>query len=253
MIDPALYTPSKRMRFMTSALATTSSGSFLVSKDTITSTSRLPNPVLEGPPTTIPRLDLTVLELDDKELEGMSKNELLEASKRMRQTIGVANQHIVARDGIIESSHATIVLQNVFCERQSQALQAKEKKKNKTSRVALSMGGLGRHLTDPEWIAKTEEAQKARDAEAAAKVRRAEGREAARIAKDAREKVWKDIKAAHEKAVAAWEERCRDLRAIRTRAKDLPKKPVRPKKPKAPAVEEPPAGGDDDESSSDEE
>jgi hypothetical protein len=38
-IDPALYTPSKRMRFMTSALATTSSGSFLVSKDPVTTKS----------------------------------------------------------------------------------------------------------------------------------------------------------------------------------------------------------------------
>ncbi|KAF8211790.1 hypothetical protein K438DRAFT_1494564, partial [Mycena galopus ATCC 62051] len=118
MIDPELYTPSKCMRFMTSALATTSSGSFLVSKDPITSTSRLPKPVLEGPPTTIPQLDLTLLELSDTALESMLKSELLEATKRMRENLGVANQYIVARDGIIEPSHATIVLQNVFCERQ---------------------------------------------------------------------------------------------------------------------------------------
>ncbi|KAF8201226.1 hypothetical protein K438DRAFT_1582162 [Mycena galopus ATCC 62051] len=251
-IDPALYTPSKRMRFMTSALSATSSGSFLVSKDPITSKSRLPPPVLEGPPSTIPRLDLTSLQFSDQDLEKMSKNELPEASKRLRQNLGLANQHIVARDGIIESSHATIVLQNVFCERQSEALNAKEQKK-KTNRVTLSMGGLGRHLTAPEWIAKTEEAQRLRDAENVAKVQRAEDREAARMAKEALEERWKEMKAAHEKAVVTWEAECRDLRAEGCRPKDLPKKPVRPKKPKPPVVDEPPAARDDDDSGSEEE
>ncbi|KAJ7679698.1 hypothetical protein B0H14DRAFT_2423113, partial [Mycena olivaceomarginata] len=154
-------------------------------------------------------------------------------------------------DGIIESSHATIVLQNVFCERQSQALHAKENKK-KSGRAVLSMGGLGRHLTDPEWIAKTREAQEARDAEAVAKVQRAEGREAAKIARETRAKEWEDIKAVHEAAVAAWERDCAARHETGCRAKDLPKKPVRPKKPKAPVVEEPLAGAVDDESSSDE-
>ncbi|KAF7336140.1 DDE-domain-containing protein [Mycena venus] len=177
-IDPALYTPSKRMRFMTSALTTTSSGSFLVSKDLVTSKSHLPDPVLEGPPTIIPQLDLGSMELSDEDLERMSKHELLEATKMLRQNLGLANQHIAARDGIIESAHATIVLQNVFCERQSEALNAKEQKK-KSNHVALSMGGLGRHLTALEWIEQTELAQKARDDEIAVKEKRAEGREAA--------------------------------------------------------------------------
>ncbi|KAJ7435542.1 hypothetical protein B0H11DRAFT_1937476 [Mycena galericulata] len=52
-IDPALYRPAKRMRMMTSALETSTSGSFLVSKDPVTSQSGLPAPVLEGPPTAI--------------------------------------------------------------------------------------------------------------------------------------------------------------------------------------------------------
>ncbi|KAJ7573615.1 hypothetical protein C8J56DRAFT_1065754 [Mycena floridula] len=49
-IDPALYTPSKRMRFMTHALSTTTSGSFLISNEPITSSHPIPEPVLEGPP-----------------------------------------------------------------------------------------------------------------------------------------------------------------------------------------------------------
>ncbi|KAJ7809841.1 hypothetical protein B0H14DRAFT_2269186, partial [Mycena olivaceomarginata] len=218
MIDPALYIPSKRMRFMTSALAPTSSGSFLVSKNPVTSQSRLPAPVLEAAPTTIAQPDWTSLRLSDQDLEGMSKHQLLEATKKMWQNLGAANQQIAARDGIIESSHATIVLQNVFCERQRQALHAKENKK-KSGRAVLSMGGLGRHLTDPEWIAKTREAQEARDAEAVAKVQRAEGREAAKIARETRAKEWEDIKAAHEAAVAAWERDCAARRETGCRPK----------------------------------
>ena len=49
-IDPALYTPSKRMRMMTSALAGTASGSFLVSNNPVTSQSSIMHPVLEHVP-----------------------------------------------------------------------------------------------------------------------------------------------------------------------------------------------------------
>ncbi|KAJ7325744.1 hypothetical protein DFH08DRAFT_816824 [Mycena albidolilacea] len=223
MIDPALYTPSKQMRFMTSALAMTSSGSFLVSKNPVTSQSRLPAPVLEAMPTTIAQPDWTSLQLSDQDLEGMSKHQHLEATKK-----------------------------NVFCERQSQALHAKENKK-KSGRAVLLMGGLGRHLTDPEWITKTREFQEARDAEAVAKVQRAEGQEAAKIARETHTKEWEDIKVVHEAAVAMWERDCAARREVGCRAKDLLKKPVRPKKPKAPVVEEPPTGAVVDESSSDDE
>ncbi|KAJ7761269.1 hypothetical protein DFH07DRAFT_771594 [Mycena maculata] len=238
MIDPALYTPSKRMRMMTGAFATSSSGSFLVSKEPLTSQSRLPAPVLEGPPTTIPQPDWTSLAMTDQDLESMSKSQLIEAGRMLRQNLGLANQHIAARDGIIESAHATIVLQNVFVERQSEALHAKETKKQ-SARVRLSMDGVGRHLTSKEWIQKTKDAQDARDAEVVARAQKADEREAARIAKEALEKEWKEAKAAHELAVVAWEEECKKLLSGGSQKKDLPKKPTRPKKPKARELEEP--------------
>ncbi|PBK60943.1 hypothetical protein ARMSODRAFT_1026032 [Armillaria solidipes] len=51
-IDPSLYTPSKHMRMMTSALSLTSSGSFLIQPTVkVTSLHSIPSPVLEGPPT----------------------------------------------------------------------------------------------------------------------------------------------------------------------------------------------------------
>ncbi|KAJ7825003.1 hypothetical protein B0H13DRAFT_1658207, partial [Mycena leptocephala] len=179
-------------------------------------------------------------------------SELLEMGKKMRENLGLANQHIAARDGIIESAHATIVLQNVFVEGQSEALHAKENKKT-TNRVRLSMDGIGRHLTSKEWIEKTKEAQDARDAEVAAKAQKADDREAAKIAKEALEQQWKDMKAEHELAVAAWEEECRKLVNGGCRKKDLPKKPTRPKKPKGREAEDQPAPPEEEESDSDEE
>ncbi|PPQ88047.1 hypothetical protein CVT26_000593, partial [Gymnopilus dilepis] len=54
-IDPALYTPSKRIRSLYSALSSTKSGSFLLSKDPISSSTPVFSPVLELPPSSIPQ------------------------------------------------------------------------------------------------------------------------------------------------------------------------------------------------------
>ncbi len=49
-IDPALYTPLKRMRIMYTALSSTSSSSFLVSKTPLTSSIPIAAPILEAVP-----------------------------------------------------------------------------------------------------------------------------------------------------------------------------------------------------------
>jgi hypothetical protein len=48
-IDPILFTPTKHMRIMTSTLAGTSTGSFLVGKECITSVQSVADPVFERP------------------------------------------------------------------------------------------------------------------------------------------------------------------------------------------------------------
>ncbi|KAJ7710757.1 hypothetical protein B0H17DRAFT_837705, partial [Mycena rosella] len=123
-IDPVLYTPSKRMRMLTGALASTSSGSFLVSSAAITSAltvttsfSSIPAPVLEGPPA-LPEPDWAKAAYLDESMDRWSQNQLLEYAKGTQGDLENAHQHIRARDGIIESSHATIVVQNLFVEKQ---------------------------------------------------------------------------------------------------------------------------------------
>ncbi|KAJ7281716.1 hypothetical protein C8J57DRAFT_1056355 [Mycena rebaudengoi] len=251
MIDPALYTPSKRMRMMTSALGSTSSGSFLVSQASVTSLSSLPAPVLEGPPA-LAQPDWSQLEVTDENLGAMTKSQLLEAAGKMRANLALARQHEIAGHGRIESAHGTIVLQNLFVEKQSQALNKKENKK-KTNHTKLSMGGMGRHLTAPEWIEKTAQAAREREEEAAAKVQRAGDQEVAKAVKEAREKRWKEIQVEHTAAVSAWEERCKQLLAEGCKRKDLPKKPVQEKKPKPPVVEKSISEPEDDDTDTDNE
>ncbi|KAJ7697931.1 hypothetical protein B0H16DRAFT_1349865 [Mycena metata] len=246
-IDPQLYTPSKRMRMMTSALASTSSGSFLVGPAQVTSVSRIPAPVLEGPPSLAPP-NWDHLAVPDDAVEGLTWKELIEYAKGMKNDLRNSQQQIRARDGIIESAHATIVVQNLHVEKQSQALHAKETKK-KTKREKLPMAGRGHHLTAQELIDAAERAKRQREEEEAAKAKRAGEREVAKEAKEKLQKEWEKIKEDHEKAVDAWKEECDQLLADGVLKRNLPKKPARARKPTAPKR---PTTQDDSDGSDDE-
>ncbi|KAJ7262904.1 hypothetical protein C8J57DRAFT_1231510 [Mycena rebaudengoi] len=113
------------------------------------------------------------------------------------------------------------------------------------------MDGVGRHLTSKEWIQKTKDARDARDAEVTARAQKADEREAAWIAKEVLEKEWNEVKAAHELAVAVWEEECEKLLSDGSRKKDVPQKPTRLKKPKDRELEEPSASPQEADSDSD--
>jgi hypothetical protein len=116
-------------------------------------------------------------------MAGWSQSQLLEYALGMRDSLKNARLHIKARDGIIEATQATIVVQNLFVDKQSQALHAKETKQ-KTQRTKLSMEGRGRHLTSDEWMEKTAEVARLRDEEAAEKLKRADMQEAAKAEKE---------------------------------------------------------------------
>jgi hypothetical protein len=245
-IDPDLYTPSKRMRMMTSAVAGTSSGSFLVSSIQITSQHTISAPVLEGPPS-LPDPEWSLL---DQNLDKMSRSELVSLATSLQGGLGLARQHIAARDGIIEGAHATMVIQNMFVERQSQALNAKENKKSK-DRTKILMDGKGRHLTDREFISKLEKAQQERNDEARAKEKRAGVRNAARVARLALEVKWKEVQEVHRRQVEAWETECQKLADEGVPKKHLPKRPLRPPKPKLTVAVEATGDREDDETGSD--
>src|SRR5262245_17417316 len=123
-----------------------------------------------------------------------------------------------------------MVLQNLFVEKQSQALGAKEKKGDK--RTKLFSEGKGRWLTDTEVIEELEKDTQRRDQREVEKEKRALEREKKKKEKEEIEIEWKAALAAHDEAVMECKELCETLTAQKVAKKNHPKRPLRPKKRK---------------------
>ncbi|KAG1778972.1 hypothetical protein EV702DRAFT_936564, partial [Suillus placidus] len=109
-IDPALYTPSKRMRLMNAAISCTASGSFLISKDPVTYAHQIAHPVLEAPPK-IPAPNWSLL---DAKPSTMSRMELEEYMEELTDSLSSAKTHVQSRDLIIEGAHAQLIVQGLL-------------------------------------------------------------------------------------------------------------------------------------------
>jgi hypothetical protein len=96
----------------------------------------------------------------------------------------------------------------------------------------LFIDGNGRHLTDREWIATIEREKATKADEAAAKLRRADVREGKKAAKAALKEEWNMMLEAHQKELQEWNTKCEALTAQNVLKKNLPKRPLRPKKPR---------------------
>ncbi|KAJ7929827.1 hypothetical protein B0H13DRAFT_1859311 [Mycena leptocephala] len=111
------------------------------------------------------------------------------------------------------------------------ALFEKEKGK-KSDRSVLFPGGKGRHLTAPEVIAQKRTLKNAKVQEVTDKANKKAKKEARKAEKERLEVEWKEMLVKHAAEV--------DLKATGTKAKELPKRPKRPLKPK-------PKGSDEEE------
>ncbi|PBK60942.1 hypothetical protein ARMSODRAFT_1026031 [Armillaria solidipes] len=171
----------------------------------------------------------------------MTRSELVDEVTDLQAQLHLAHQHVSARDGIIEGAHATMVVQNLFVQKQSISLNTKENERSR-SNTKVSMNGKGRHLTGTEFWSEVEGAEKAKADKAAEKERKKNSCESAKNARQELEERWKVMKAAHGDAVQAWKERCEELRSQGMKRKDLPERPPRVYKPK---LKEPGAGDDD--------
>jgi hypothetical protein len=246
-IDPTLEnddSPSKRVRLMMAGLASTSSGSFLVSKSPITSQHSIPAPVLEDPPT-VPMLTWSLLDRMAAPLAYQTRDELVLRIHNLTSNLDCARQQVQAQERIIEATHAQMVLQNIFVEKQSQVLNAKETRKE-NDRTKLFPDGKGRWLTDKRFIEELERDAARRQQKKTAKEDRTAARARKRAEKEAIAKEWKAALSTHAKTIEEWELECMRLRQEGVAKKILPKKPQRPKKRKPAAIVE-----DVDESCSD--
>jgi hypothetical protein len=235
-IDPALMTPetpSKRMRMMTSSLAATSSGSFLVSNTKITSAQPV-LPLVEHVPLHPPEPDWTLLKAPITTPSFYQSNtQLLQRVEELTINLDLAKQHLDACKEIEEANNAQLVIQDITLQKMNQTLHAKENKK-KNKRTKLFTGGLGRHLTHVETITTVRANEDARALEKNQKEQRQKDREAKKGQKEKAEREWKVMVEAYAVTVKEWEDECKRLMMERVLKKNLPKKPARPVKPKVP-------------------
>ncbi|KAJ7825668.1 hypothetical protein B0H14DRAFT_2368858 [Mycena olivaceomarginata] len=227
-----MFTPRKRLRFLGVGLAGTASGAFLVSKAKAThlELDRLGAPVFERIPDQLRTPDWGVLNrstaLPDYTRDGLEtrcetlEHELVDARRLLR-----------AHQVISEGQNAQLIVQNIGMGKMKAALFEKEKGK-KSDRTILFPGGKGRHLTADEVIEQKRALENAKAQEVTDKATKKAKREAKKVEKERLEAEWKAILADHAVAVERWTERCLTLKAGGMKAKDLPKKPKRPLKPK---------------------
>jgi hypothetical protein len=243
-IDPSLYTPSKRIRTLNTALSATQSGSFLVSKDPITSATPIIPPVFELPPSSIPQPNWNLLKSPIKSWQ--SRESLMIENSALRDALHQSKTQIHARDLVIEGAHAQLVYQNLHLQKTNNALNNNEKRK-KNDR-ALLFDGKAQVLSSSEFHTKVVQQNAAREAAAADKTTRADARATRKNALAVIEEEWSVIKSNHVKNLEAWEAECQRLNSENVPKRSWPKKPVRPRKPKLPPnVENMPDDGEEDE------
>lgn len=112
-----------------------------------------------------------------------------------------------------------------------ESLEAKETKK-KTDRTILFPSGKGVVPTAPDFKARKEEQAQRKKDKAERTVEGRMKRAEKRIAQEELLEEWNQIKAIHKASVLKWEAECERLTTCGTKKKDLPKKPIRPPKPK---------------------
>lgn len=233
-VDPSLYTPSKRIHLMTAALASTSSGSFLVDAARITSSHHVAPPVLEKlPPLT--NSDWSQLR-PHIPLHQQTRTELLEHTEQLTSLASRAKGQIQAQNVIIEGAQAQLVIQDLYANKLNETLFAKENRKPKNRTKIIFQDGKGRHLTHEKVVEMVEEMDRDRVAREDEKKQRKRNRAAKQTAREAVEIQWRQIKENHEASILAWNLECEQMRADGVPKVQWPKRPVRQRKPK-PAIE----------------
>ncbi|KAJ7435616.1 hypothetical protein B0H11DRAFT_1937446, partial [Mycena galericulata] len=225
-LDPALWTPSKKMRTLYAHLGNTSAGSLLLRSPKLT-TSDNANPLTRHPAP--PELDC--------EAQLVALDAGLEAeNEELRKQLALAHQNVTVRDHIIEEANATMVFQNMGLKKMNEALHEQEEKAT-TDRARL-FKGKAQCLSSDEFYREVQALEEGRRAKVA-------GREANKVARQRRkelreevEKEWAEMKRQHAKKVETWTKECEALTEGGARKKDLPPKPKLGKKPQVPAAED---------------
>jgi hypothetical protein len=192
-------------------------------------------PVLEKPPL-LPEPDWSLLDSLSDENGYQSQMQLWERIVQLTESLKHAWQHITACNLIIEGAQAQLVVQGMALAKMKASVEAKENKKA-SDHTHLFPGGKGLVLTDSEFVKKLEERKRVKDDKEEGKHQQKVARVERRVEKEDLEVKWKKMKEDHELAMEKWKTECAWLTNEGMQKKQLPKKPIRPLKPKlAPIV-----------------
>jgi hypothetical protein len=230
LLSSSYYTPSSRMRVMTSALASTASGSFLVGNPRITSANTITSPVY-GQPVVLPEPDWSLIH-QPPAARSPSKAELKALNAKLTLSLEQSHAQILARNSVIEGSNAQLAVQSIYNSCLNEALNTKEHKKVTDRTQLLFPGGGPRVLTDPMFIQKVSDDKAARLAKVTARAEGVKKRSRAKRMKAAIEKVWEQMGVDHKAAITAYDAQCVVLLARGVAKNQLPKKPKKAIKPK---------------------
>jgi hypothetical protein len=205
-IDPTLFTPTKHMHIMTSALAGTSTGSFLVGKEHITFVQSVTNPIFERPI----HIQSPQWNIFQERIPGpdQTQQELVDKIVALTFNLDLAHQQIAAKDSTIEASNAQLAVQGVYNKRLNETLNTKENKKE-TDRTQLA-GEIGgpQVWTEDKFVAQVASEKAEQEKKAVDKVQRQLGHEQKKAAKAATDDIWKGMVDAHKVEVDAWTAEC---------------------------------------------
>ncbi|KAF5378013.1 hypothetical protein D9757_009862 [Collybiopsis confluens] len=217
-------TPSTRMRIMASEMASTSSGSFLVSKSPYTSSTPFPR-MLEKQPLTIPAPDWGLLV---KPPVYRTRQELEEENRKLVQSLANAKGYIAAFSDREETLSAQMVVQDMTLVKLNAALHAKEVKKGrKNDNEVLPNDGMGRLWSDVRILEYQKKKKADKEQELAEKEVRKQQRSSKKALKGLINAEWEAIKEKHSEDIEKWNTTCVGLKEKGVKAKDLPKKPSR--------------------------
>lgn len=225
VVDPSLFTPTKRGGVLRQSLASSSSGSFLVDSTKITSSQLIPPPVFEGT-ANIKQPDWLIMWKKDVQRTKPETEAYVEELVRELET---ARMLVAVQTSIIEGQRAQLVLQNLQLVKQNEVLHVKENAKE-NDRTKLFPGGRGRHLTGDDFHEAQVDAEKEKRAKEAAKELRKDKKAFQKKRKDEIEKLWKKRIEEYQSTIEKWTKLVTTLRCTGTKLKDCPKKPGRPKK-----------------------
>ena len=232
-IDPALFTPSKRVRTLRASLASSSIGSYLVSKPRIDSLTKPISPVIERQPY-LREPNWGLLRTPTAPPERVSMESVKQENLLLRTNLKLAYDQISAARSINEAANAQLIVQHVQASRMNTALHEKSKLAKEKRGERIGADGKAVVYTSASVVEVKRKMRDDAELKAAHKKARADLRVRVREEKEKIKQKWAEICRVHTDSMMEWKMKTEQLKEQKVPRNQWPKAPVRPKKPQMP-------------------